>query len=122
MASTPWEPSAGVLISRPNELRDKIAACTPETTHIVCDFDLTLTYAWLPSGERGITSHLLVQSFHKFGDHFKEQSHALYNKYHPIEVDDSISHEDKAAAMVTWWEAAHDLIVQVGGLPCRRCA
>jgi hypothetical protein len=76
----PWESSAGVLIPRPDELKAKLDACTVANTHIVADFDYTLTAPRLPSGARGVSSHLLVQGHAAFGEDFRDQSYALFEK------------------------------------------
>lgn len=76
----PWDTSPGVLIPRPEELREKLSHFESSKMHIVADFDYTLTRAWHPSGERGVSSHLLVQRNPAFGEHFRERSNALFNK------------------------------------------
>lgn len=57
----PWVPSAGVSIPRPDELRRKLEGFSVGDTHVVVDFDFTLTRYWLPGGGKGLSSHLLVQ-------------------------------------------------------------
>lgn len=57
----PWVPSPGVSIPRPDELRRKLEGFSLRNTHVVADFDFTLTRYWLPGGGKGLSSHLLVQ-------------------------------------------------------------
>jgi hypothetical protein len=61
----PWVPSAGVSIPRPDELRAKLEGFCLSDTHVVADFDFTLTRYWLDGhgGRKGLSSHLLVQRY-----------------------------------------------------------
>jgi hypothetical protein len=61
----PWVPSAGVSIPRPDELRAKLEGFCLLDTHVVADFDFTLTRYWLDGhgGRKGLSSHLLVQRY-----------------------------------------------------------
>ena len=61
----PWVPSAGVSIPRPDELRAKLEGFSLSDTHVVADFDFTLTRYWLDEhgGRKGLSSHLLVQRY-----------------------------------------------------------
>ena len=61
----PWQPSEGVSIPRPDELRAKLEGFSLGDTHVVADFDFTLTRYWLDKhgGRKGLSSHLLVQRY-----------------------------------------------------------
>lgn len=78
---------------------------------ISTDFDMTLTKYW-KDGKRSMSSHGVLEASSCLSQATKESLGRLYAKYYPIEVDPTISHEEKVKAMVQWWESAHDLIVE----------
>ena len=41
-------------------------------------------------------------------------AHVRLPQYHPIEIDDTVPHDVKAAAMVEWWTGAHDVMIEAG--------
>lgn len=100
-----------ISIPRRDELAAKLAKIRIPHLHVIADFDMTLTRYLLKNGKRGHSTHVLVQECGAFGDQFKETSAALFNKYYPIEIDDSVPHAEKLPMMVKWWEGAHQIMV-----------
>ena len=45
---------------------------------------------------------------------YAEKAHALFDKYHPIEVDPNISVSEKKEAMQQWWQTHFDLLIRSG--------
>eukprot|EP00041_Stephanoeca_diplocostata_P007274 m.101653 g.101653 ORF g.101653 m.101653 type:complete len:266 (-) comp16815_c0_seq1:534-1331(-) len=100
------------VIPNPEALVHKISQIAVEDLHIIADFDMTLTRHTLASGKRGSSTHVIVQNNKAFGDDFRQTSRSLFEKYYPVEIDDSISTEEKEPMMVEWWTAAHEIMVQ----------
>lgn len=45
------------------------------------------------------------------GEDFQSRSRALFEHYYPIEVDSTISVEEKTKIMTEWWHKGHDLMI-----------
>ncbi len=90
---------------------NKIVEGGRSSVHIISDFDMTLTKYW-HNGERSPSTHGLLNRYSRLGKEFKQRSDALYQKYYPMEVSNTIPYEDKVKAMVQWWNDAHDIVLQ----------
>lgn len=87
---------ANILISNPQSFDTKlqnIIAGWLEKFHVIADFDRTLTKAfakWKP------TVSLITRLQNGFyPPEYADKSNAIFNKYHPIEIDPNISLEEK---------------------------
>lgn len=76
--------------------------------YVVADFDKTLT-----EGTSNSTWGVLANA-NQVGTEYKEKRIALYNKYRPIEIDQTISEEEKSIAMTEWWQAHINLFYEYG--------
>lgn len=76
--------------------------------YVVADFDKTLT-----EGSSNSTWGVMANA-NQVGIEYKEKRTALYNKYRPIEIDQSISDEEKSFAMTEWWQAHINLFYEYG--------
>ena len=81
-----------------------------EHIHIIADFDMTLTKYWDENNKRTLSSHGVLEH-HAINSETRTALSGLFTKYYPIEVSLTISHEKKVAAMVEWWQKAHELII-----------
>lgn len=81
-----------------------------DKTHIVTDFDMTLTKYW-KNGERSMSSHGVVENSSVLPPSVRDGMRKLYAKYYPIEIDKHIPFPEKVQAMVEWWTHAHDLLI-----------
>jgi len=82
--------------------------------HVLSDFDRTLTYAFI-EGEKVPSIISILRSNDKcLGENYSKAAYKLYNKYHPIEINQKISFEDKKEKMREWWQAHFDLLVKSG--------
>ncbi len=94
-------------------LKGSIAKAGSETIYLITDFNRTLTKAYV-DGEK--TPSLI--SVLRDGDHltldYAEKAHALYNKYHAIEIDPDIPDGTKREAMHRWWTEHFDLLIKSG--------
>ena len=84
-----------------------------ELVHIITDFDGTLTKANYNGAKRpSIISVLRSKEFNYLGDEYQIKAHELFDKYHPIEVDESLSIEFRKQKMDEWWKAHLDLLIK----------
>jgi 5'-nucleotidase len=81
--------------------------------HVLSDFDRTLTYGAIGGIKTPSIISMLRDGKH-LTDEYAAAAHALFEKYHPIEVDPSISLAEKKVAMAEWWRAHNELLVQSG--------
>ena len=77
--------------------------------HIISDFDRTLT-----TGATSSTSFALVEHSKLLSDQYRARALALFEKYHPIELNHTIPYEDRLAAMVNWWKEAEIAMTEEG--------
>lgn len=84
-----------------------------DSLFVISDFDKTLTYASVNGNKTPSLISLL-----RDGDHLKAdyagKAHALFDKYHPIEIDPQISVQEKKKAMQEWWESHTKLLIESG--------
>lgn len=95
------------------KLKSQIKAEGYQNLHILSDFDRTLTYGAV----KGIKTPSII-SMLRDGNHLTEdyakKAHALFDKYHPIEVNPDIPLPEKKKAMQEWWETHNKLLVESG--------
>lgn len=91
-----------------NEEKIKNISFEKDNFYVVADFDKTLT-----EGTSNSTWAVMANA-NQVGDEYKEKRTALYNKYRPIEIDQTISDEEKCAAMSEWWKAHINLFYEYG--------
>lgn len=89
-----------------DELKKKISEQGTQNLHILADFDKTLTTSKIPS----IISILRDKNY--LSEEYSEKAKALFNKYHPIEIDNEISIEEKTSKMKEWWKTHFDLMIK----------
>lgn len=80
---------------------------------IIADFDMTMT-SFMVNGERGKSSHRVIEDSSLFGAEYRQKSKDLFQHYYPIEISTQIPREEKIAAMKEWWGKAHDLMIAEG--------
>lgn len=106
-----------ILISdskKVEELKKKFKEQGHKKMHVLSDFDRTLTHAFT-DGEKVPSIISILRSNNKYlGKNYSQAAYELYNKYHPIEIDQGISFKDKKEKMREWWQAHFDLLVKSG--------
>ena len=81
--------------------------------HVLADFDRTLTYAFV-NGEKIPSIISVLRDGTYLTPDYAKKAHALFNKYHPIEVNPHLSLQEKKKAMLKWWEEHSALLIQSG--------
>ncbi|MBU1146351.1 hypothetical protein KKD80_02275 [Patescibacteria group bacterium] len=95
------------------KLKSAIREDGPDNFHVLADFDQTLTKAYL-NGKFVPSLISILRDGHHLNHAYAEKSHALFDKYHPMEIDSSLSPQEKDAAMVEWWKEHFELLFKAG--------
>lgn len=106
--------SMKVIIPNPEnleQLKSKIKRAGCQSLHVLSDFDRTLTYGAV----NGVKTPSII-SMLRDGNHLTEdyavKAHALFDKYHPIEIDSKIPIEEKKKLMQEWWKTHNKLLIE----------
>ncbi len=84
-----------------------------EKIHVLSDFDKTLTKA-LYQGEKIGSLISRLRNGNYLTKEYAQAAHALFDTYHPIEIDSTISLEEKSKAMQEWWKKHKELLINSG--------
>ncbi|KAI9485684.1 MAG: pyrimidine 5'-nucleotidase [Benjaminiella poitrasii] len=85
--------------------------------HFISDFDMTMSRHWVRNKktdalERNSSSHGIPARSNIMSAEYKKETDRLYNTYYPIEIDRTMSYEEKVPFMMKWWQEAHESIVK----------
>jgi len=81
--------------------------------HVIADFDKTLTKAF-DNGKKVGSAIAQIRNNNYLSEEYTKQSFALFDKYHPIEIDSTLCMEEKILLMEEWWSKHLKLIVASG--------
>lgn len=81
--------------------------------HVVSDFDRTLTKCFF-NGKKIPSAIALIREGGYLTEDYPEKAFALFDKYHPIEVDDSLDYDFRFKKMQEWWETHEKLLIKSG--------
>lgn len=95
------------------EKLEKIKADGKEKLHIISDFDRTLTPHQV-DGVKSSTSFAQFRNGGYLGEEYAQKAHAMYDMYHPIEVDVTVPEEVRVMEMKKWWGEHMELLVSSG--------
>lgn len=90
-----------------------IKKSSAENLHILTDFDRTLTKAFV-EGEKSPTVIAQIRNGNYLSPKYVEEAHRLFDYYHPIEIDPTISREEKNKQMNEWWRNHFMLLIECG--------
>lgn len=102
------------------EKRSLMVADGPKKLQIVSDFDFTLTKYWvaekddLTTMKRAYSCHRVIEECGLLPTSYHDEAQALQRKYYPLEIDPSLSHEERVNYMVEWVTKAHQLLSTSG--------
>jgi len=108
--------SKRVQIGDPGKVQEKLSALVEgglDQLQFIVDFDYTLTRAH-KDGVPVDCSWGVLENYSKLGPDYLKKTNALRSKYHPIELDLTISLEDKIPHMVEWYTNANRLLTEAG--------
>lgn len=95
------------------KMKKNIMADGPEKLHVVSDFDKTLTSCFV-NGKKIVSLISILRDEHYLTPDYSEKAQALYNKYHPFEMNPDLSLEEKKRLMREWWSTHYDLLIKSG--------
>jgi len=105
-----------IVISNKEKLRaarEAIVSGGAGKLHVLSDFDRTLTSAFVDG--KSVPSLVSVL---RDGDYLTKdysiKAHALFDKYHAIEIDPKVSRVEKIEAMNAWWTEHFSLLIKSG--------
>ncbi len=85
----------------------------PKESCIIIDFDKTITLGKVNGVSVPSIISILISGGHISPD-YAAAAQALFDKYHPIEIDTTVSDEDKKLAMLEWWTVHFELLLKSG--------
>ncbi|MFH1838116.1 MAG: hypothetical protein ABH808_01295 [Candidatus Kuenenbacteria bacterium] len=108
-----------IIISNPKKLEKITKAIIKEgleKIHILSDFDRTLTYTFVNNKRiPSLTSLISILRDEKYlTPDYPKKAHALFAKYHAIEINPNISLIKKKKMMHQWWNKHSNLLIKSG--------
>ncbi|MBU4284624.1 hypothetical protein KKF60_00995 [Patescibacteria group bacterium] len=98
---------------RLEQIKEKIKQGGVDKIHALVDFDRTLTKSFVKGKERPSLISVLRDGNYLTPD-YAEKAHALFDKYHSMEIDINLSIEEKKKAMREWWINHFKLLIESG--------
>jgi len=81
--------------------------------HVVSDFDRTLTPMFI-DGEKAETGVGQIRAGGYLSPEYVKEAYALKDKYHPIEIDETIPLAERSKKMQEWWETHLQVMIHHG--------
>jgi 5'-nucleotidase len=81
--------------------------------HVITDFDRTLTKSFVNGKEVPSIIAVLREENYLTQD-YPKKAYSLFEKYHPIEINQKIAVKEKRKAMQEWWSKHFKLLIQSG--------
>jgi len=91
----------------------KIIEGGPESLQFIVDFDYTLSRAH-KDGEPVDCSWGVLENYKELPSDYHEKVKMVKDKYYPVEIDTSISLEEKIPLMIQWYKEANGLLAESG--------
>jgi len=104
-----------IIISNPEKLEEvkrKIAEAGPDRLHVISDFDKTLYPAFI-NGEKIPSIISQIRNGEYLSKDYAERAHAMYDKYHAIEINPELSRQEKIPFMEEWWRTHYELLIKL---------
>lgn len=101
-------------LERFSEIKRKILLGGFDNLHVISDFDRTLTHAFLEDGSEVSSILSILRDENHLTPDYSEKARGLFRKYHQIEIDNSISMDEKKQAMEEWWTKHSELLIESG--------
>lgn len=105
-----------ILIKDEKELAQKIARIAADgvsSLHVITDFDRTLTKYYV-DGQKVESGFSLIRSGGYLTKDYPPKAYALYDTYHPYEIDDTLDWQEKNRLMTKWWSTHLELMIASG--------
>lgn len=83
--------------------------------HVISDFDRTLTKAFVNEKKMSsIISYLRKEKGKYLTEDYAKKAQELFDNYHPIEIDNKLSINEKKPIMQKWWKEHFELLINSG--------
>jgi len=93
-----------------NEKKQAIKSAGKDTCYVISDFDRTLTYGTFNGKKTPSIISLLRDGNHLTQD-YAAKAHQLFDHYHAIEWDTSLSFSYRKSQMQEWWKMHDELLI-----------
>ena len=106
-----------IIVPNPIEfekIKNQIKNSGSKNIHILADFDRTLTCAKSDNGKNISSIISILRDGNYLAKGYAQKAHALFDKYHPIEIDTTIPTKEKKEAMNEWWTSHIKLLIESG--------
>ncbi|KAI8095626.1 pyrimidine 5'-nucleotidase [Thamnidium elegans] len=103
-------------VAQTTEKLQKIIKDGRSKLHFISDFDMTMSRHWVRNKdtdalERNASSHGIPAKYDKMTPEYKKETARIYNTYYPIEIDQTMTYDEKVPYMMKWWTEAHASLV-----------
>lgn len=95
------------------ETKKRMQEAGAKKFHVLSDFDRTITKGFV-EGQRSPTAISQFRNGGYLTADYAPRAFALYDTYHPIEIDPNIPRAEKTVKMDEWWNKHFDLLVECG--------
>lgn len=95
-------------------LKQKFILKGTSQIHIIADFDKTLTYSQNPQDKKIKSIISVLREENYLSPEYSTQAKALFEKYHPIEINANIPAEEMKTTMQKWWTSHNELLINSG--------
>ncbi len=105
-----------IIVVNEEDLEQKIEAIRSdgdENLFVLSDFDRTLTHG-VVNGKKIPSLISILRDGDYLDSDYSQRATALYEHYHKIEINQSITEEEKINKMEEWWEAHLALLTEKG--------
>ncbi|CAD5125055.1 DgyrCDS13298 [Dimorphilus gyrociliatus] len=79
---------------------------------VISDFDGTLSKYADESGKIFDSCHAAMDNSNAVPLEYRDMAYKLRDKYYPIEIDNSMTAEEKTPFMIEWWSKAHEGLIK----------
>mmetsp|Transcript_50406 Transcript_50406/g.155913 ORF Transcript_50406/g.155913 Transcript_50406/m.155913 type:complete len:292 (+) Transcript_50406:136-1011(+) len=108
--------AAEVQVMEGARARERTEACAEAARRgglaVFLDFDRTMTRCFLPGGGRCTSAHGVMESAGMLSEEFRSKTKQLFEKYYPVEIDATMSIEEKIPIMNEWYSQVHSLMLR----------
>lgn len=81
---------------------------------VISDFDFTISRFHNKKGERGCSCHKVLEDSGLLSHEYHVQGQAVQKYYYSIEVDPTLTKEERLPFMIEWAHRSHELLVKYG--------
>lgn len=93
--------------------KDAFKKSKAQSVHVLSSFDKTLTKATF-KGKKIISFIAKLRNGEYISKDYAKKAQELFNKYHPLEISNSIVQKEKNEKMREWWINHYNLLVECG--------